>query len=55
MYDAMKDAAAAMGQVKLARLPIYDSVERHLLNDVLYGRIVVDPRGVEELVMQRTN
>ena len=55
IYDAMKDAAAAMGQVKLARLSIYDSVEGHLLNDVLYGRIEVDPRGVEELVVQRTN
>lgn len=54
MYDAMKDAAAAVGQVKLARLSIYDLVDGHPLNNVLYGRVAVDLGAVDELVVRRT-
>jgi len=54
LYDAMKDAAAATGQSKLARVSIYDGVEGHLLNDVLYGRVTVDPHSVAELIERRT-
>jgi hypothetical protein len=54
LYDAMKDASAAAGQVKFARLSIYDLVDGCLLNDVLYGRVTVDLGAVEDLVVQRT-
>lgn len=54
LYDAMKDASATAGQVRLARLSIYDIVGGHLLNDVLYGRVSVDAGVVEELIVQRT-
>ena len=54
MYDAMKDAAAAAGQVRLARVSIYDQIDGHLLNDVLYGRVKVDAAAVEDLVVRRT-
>lgn len=53
MYDAMKDATAAAGQVRLARLSIYDQIDGHLLNDVLYGRVKVDAAAVERLVTRR--
>jgi hypothetical protein len=54
MYDAIKDAAAAAGQVQLARVSIYDLVDGHLLNEVLYGRVTVDAAAVEDLVVRRT-
>jgi hypothetical protein len=38
LYDPMKDAAAAVGQVRLARISIYDTVEDVALHDVLYDR-----------------
>ena len=55
MYDAMKDAAAAAGQVQLTRVSIYDLVDGQMLNDVLYGRVMVDAGAVEDLVMRRTS
>jgi hypothetical protein len=54
LYDAMKDAAAAVGQVRLARISIYDTVEDVVLNDVLYGRTHVSADVIVELVNQRT-
>jgi hypothetical protein len=54
LYDAMKDAAAAAGQVSLARVSIYDRVEGHTLNDVLYGRAHVSAAAIGELVARRT-
>jgi hypothetical protein len=50
----MKDAAAAVGQVRLARISIYDTVEDVVLNDVLYGRTHVSADVIVELVNQRT-
>ena len=55
LYDAMKDAAAAVGQVRLARISIYDTVEDVALNDVLYGRAHVSSDAIAELVNQRTS
>lgn len=54
LYDAMKDAAAAWGPVRLARVSIYDRVDGVALNDVLYGRVAVPPRAVASLVESRT-
>ena len=55
LYDSMKDASAAVGAVRLARLSIFDLVEGHSLNDVLYGRVAVDPQSIAELLEQRTS
>ena len=55
LYDAMKDAAAATGQVRLARVSIYDRVEGHALNDVLYGRVEVPAEAIGRLVEMRTS
>ena len=53
LYDSMKDAAAAAGNVRLARVSIYDVVEGRPLNEVLYGRAKVAPEAVAELVIRR--
>lgn len=54
LYDAMKDAAAAAGQVRLARVSIYDSVDGVALNDVFYGRVQVPAKSLAEFVDRRT-
>lgn len=54
LYDAMKDAAAAGGQVRLARVSIYDHVDGVALNDVLYGRARVPASAVAEFVNYRS-
>ncbi|WP_162819167.1 DUF7255 family protein [Leifsonia aquatica] len=38
LYDAMKDAAAAAGLVRLSRVSIYDEIDGIRLDDVLYQR-----------------
>lgn len=53
LYDAMKDAAAASGQVRLARVSIYDEVDGVRLDDVLYRKVDVPPDTVAKLVMSR--
>lgn len=54
-YDAVKDTAPAGGlEIAMARVSIYDTVEGELLDDVLEGRVVVDPAAVRALVEQRT-
>jgi hypothetical protein len=53
LYDAMKDAAATVGQVRLARISIYDTVEDVALSDVLYDRAHVSADAIAELVDQR--
>lgn len=54
LYDAMKDAMAATGEIRLARVSIYDRVAGHTLNDVLYGRAEVPAESIEALVTGRT-
>jgi hypothetical protein len=53
LYDAMKDAAAASGQVNLARVSIYDQVEGIRLDDVLYRRAHLPADRVAEFVLSR--
>lgn len=50
----MKDATAALGAVRLARLSIYDRIAGVRLNDVLYGRANVSPTDLAEFVDQRS-
>lgn len=54
-YDAMKDAYAASGAVRLARISIYDVVDGVLLEDVLRHRKTVDPAAILEHVNARTS
>lgn len=54
LYDAIKDVSAVIGQIRLARLSMYDSVDGHLLNDVLYGRAAVDADAIEDRILRRT-
>lgn len=54
LYDAMKYAAAAIGQVHLARLSIYDDVDGVALNDVLYQRTTATAQSLGDLVNRRS-
>lgn len=53
LYDAMKDMSAASGDVRLARISIYDSVDGIALNDVLYLNARVPVESVAALVTSR--
>lgn len=53
LYDAMKDASAAAGQVRLSRVSIYDSIDGVVLDHVLYGRAELSATRVAEHVMSR--
>jgi hypothetical protein len=55
LYDAMKDAAAAAGQVRLSRLSIYDEVDGVRLDHVLYKKVSVPPARIAALVADRVN
>lgn len=43
LYDAMKDLAASVGVMRLARISIYDRVDGAVVDEVLYGRAAVNP------------
>lgn len=49
----MKDMSAASGDVRLARISIYDSVDGIALNDVLYLNARVPVESVAALVTSR--
>lgn len=53
LYDAIKDAAAAVGAVRLARVATVDVVAGVPLGDVLEGRVEVEPQVVVGLVSER--
>lgn len=53
LYDAIKDAAAAVGAVRLARVATVDMVAGVPLGDVLEGRVEVEPAIVVALVSER--
>lgn len=53
LYDAIKDAAAAVGAVRLARVATVDVVAGVPLGDVLEGRVEVEPEVVVGLVTER--
>lgn len=54
LYDAMKDASAAAGLVRLARISIYDRIDEVLVNDILYGRAQVEPTAIKAFFDSRT-
>lgn len=53
LYDAMKDAAAAVGIVRLARISVYDEVDGVLVEDLLRGRASSHPSAVRSFVESR--
>ncbi|MGN7192445.1 hypothetical protein [Curtobacterium sp. MCBA15_004] len=55
LYDAVKDAAAATGVVRLARLSIYDHVEGVRLEALLRGRAVVTAEALYSFVAARSS
>ena len=54
LYDAMRDALAATGTVRLSRVAVWDVVGETTLARVLDGRADVDHDALAELVAQRT-
>jgi len=54
LYDSMKDAAAAAGQVQLARISVYDQIDGVQLDAVLQGRATVDLAHLDALIAERT-
>lgn len=55
LYDAMKDAAAASGSVRLARVSVYDHVAGVRVEDFLRGRARLAPDALREFVDGRTS
>ncbi|QKS16491.1 hypothetical protein HUN59_09950 [Curtobacterium sp. Csp2] len=55
LYDAVKDAAAATGMVRLARLSVHDDVEGIRLEDYLRGRAAVTPEALFGFVAARSS
>jgi hypothetical protein len=53
LYDAMKDTSAIAGQVHLARVSIYDTIDGVLLDHILYGRATLPADQVVEHVLSR--
>lgn len=53
LYDAMKDMSAASGDVRLARVSIYDRIDGFALDDILYRKARVPVESVAALVTSR--
>jgi hypothetical protein len=54
LYDAMRDALAASGAVRLCRVAVWDELGDTTVARVLDGRAGVDHEALAELVAQRT-
>jgi hypothetical protein len=54
LYDAMRDAAAAAGEVRLSRVAVWDAVGDTTLARVLDGRSDVEHDALAELIARRT-
>ena len=54
LYDAMKDAAVLEGELRLARVSVYDEVSGVLLGDVLRGKAALEIDDLLTLLMSRT-
>jgi len=54
LYDAMRDALAAAGEVRLARVAVWDAVGETTLARVLDGRADADHEALAELLAART-
>lgn len=55
LYDAMRDTLAAAGEVRLARVAVWDEVGDTTLARVLDGRADVDHDALAELLDRRTS
>lgn len=54
LYDAMRDAVAAAGVVRLSRVAVWDAIGDTTLARVLDGRAEVDHDALADLVARRT-
>ncbi len=54
LYDAMRDVLAAAGEVRLARVAVWDEIGGTTLARVLDGRAEVEHDALAELVARRT-
>jgi hypothetical protein len=54
LYDAMRDAVAVSGAVRLARVAVWDELDGTTLGRALDGRAEVDPAALGALVARRT-
>ena len=54
LYDAMRDALAVEGRVRLARVAVWDELDGTTLARVLDGRVDVDPAALLDLIERRT-
>lgn len=54
LYDAMRDALAVAGEVRLARVAVWDAVGDTTLARILDGRVEADHDALAELVAVRT-
>ncbi|OIH92844.1 hypothetical protein [Curtobacterium sp. MCBA15_001] len=55
LYDAMKDAAASAGIVRLSRISVHDRIDRVLVEDHLRGRASIAPDRLRAFVERRTH
>ena len=55
LYDAMRDALAAAGEVRLARVAVWDPLGDTTLARVLDGRADADHDALAELIARRTS
>lgn len=55
LYDAMRDAVAAAGLIRLARVSVYDTLEGVQLGDALQGHAPLDLTALAGLIAQRTS
>lgn len=53
LYDAMKDAAAASGMVRLSRISVYDTVDGVQIEDALRGRVSIAPDAFRSFIELR--
>lgn len=54
-YDAMKDIAARAGELRLARLSVWDNIGDTTLGEILTGRApLLDPSALNQLILART-
>ena len=53
MYDAMRDALAAIGTVNLVRVAVWDQIGPRTLNDALRSPAAGDLELLDELIARR--
>lgn len=55
LYDTMRDAVAAAGMIRLARVSVYDTLEGVHLGEALRGQAPLDLSALADLIARRTS